>query len=50
MSKSSVFQIVIIRKDGEDGGKLPLDVGEYTFGRFAISDASALFSHRVAAT
>jgi len=32
MSKSSVFQIVIIRKDGEDGGKLPLDVGEYTFG------------------
>lgn len=27
-----VFQIVIIRKDGADGGKLPLDVGEYTFG------------------
>lgn len=49
MSKSSVFQIVIIRKDGEDGGKLPLDVGEYTFGRFVIR-MHRRFSHRVAAT
>lgn len=33
----AIFQIVIIRKDGADGGKLPLDVGEYTFGRYEKS-------------
>lgn len=32
MFSPPLFQVVVIRKDGEDGGRLPLEAGDFTFG------------------